>query len=134
MREVKFRAWDKCNEKMVSWWDIRNHYNLLSMLDSVCTDYDLYDVMQYIGLKDRNGVEIYEGDILHWEDLSNMSDSTLKDNVRVFWDDEYLRWSIETLGDVRDVEKLYDYSDVEEIEVIGTIFENPELLKQEGTA
>ena len=129
MREIKFRAWDKEEKKTIvikslKTDDIGNLYYINRELVNPTN----IVMMQYTGLKDRIGTEIYESDVLHWKDLSELSDGTLECNVRVFWDDEHLRWSIETLEKFRNIEKLYDYSDIREIEVIGNIYENPELL------
>lgn len=122
MREIKFRQFDKdCN--IMEYWDL--HENLD---DKFWQNHALfqYPIMQYTGLKDKNGKEIYEGDI-----LNSMNDNpeydiwTYKDhkNLIVKWSEMYA--SFNGLPD-------YDYNSVysfEHIEIIGNIYENPELLE-----
>ena len=81
-------------------------------------------LMQSTGLKDKNGKEIFEGDILAVE----TDDETL--NVNVFWDEEHALFMFESKqynGKEALAELLEDYS--YPFEIIGNIYENPELLE-----
>lgn len=118
-REIKFRAWD--GEQMVSpdyidregvaWWKANS-------IPTFSTK-----VMQFTGLKDKNGKEIYEGDILASE---GRVIGHIKGGVRGYcYDVVYAnptgdkRWSLYA-------SVTTDYEG--RVEVIGNIYENPELL------
>jgi len=116
MREIKFRAWDKTKETMY-----HNGFEI-NYKGEITRTYGLYPspnlfLMQYTGLKDKNGKEIYEGDIYRIFRLLVTSDK----------EDEFyvIRNFIE---DVYFLKDLIDSGDT--IEIIGNIYENPELLKE----
>ena len=124
MKEIKFRVWDKEEKQMKSVDSIHFPLGKSSGKDiSVYNEkedyyewiYD-YEWMQYAGVKDRNGKEIYEGDIVECIEFIGLE--YVHSRYRVFYDDEYISYSIGCLED--DVRNT--------IEVIGNIYENPELL------
>ena len=65
MRDIKFRVWD--NEENNFWGDGRNLSMISLVSDSVVND-DSTVLEQYTGLEDKNGVEIYENDIVKTSD------------------------------------------------------------------
>jgi len=118
MREIKFRAWD--GEQMIApcnLWDRDDSpiewLNNLPYPDSI--------LMQYTGLKDKNGKEIYERDLFWW----NWLGSPILREVE-FHNGCFIGRDIEHIVPM---EHLGDFP-LKEIEVIGNIYENPELLKE----
>jgi uncharacterized phage protein (TIGR01671 family) len=115
MREIKFRAWDKTNKKMVygniGFIQYENDFTV-GAFDSF--GYPIQnknvELMQYTGLKDKNGKEIYEGDIVRW--------FFMEERVSPI---EYHKWFFQPKG--------WGNIDLSETEVIGNIYENPELLE-----
>ena len=67
MREIKFRAWDKSNNRM-----LESIFGLKGVPVPVELDGDRCIVMQYTGLKDKKGVEIYESDVVIYCDAKSI--------------------------------------------------------------
>ena len=110
MRKIKFRAWDKILNKMLMWDEIK--------MDSfVISEYhDAFHLMQYTGLKDNSNLskEIYEGDIVR--------EKTGELRVVVWYLAGFYFKYVKPKGDPDT--KINTIS----LEVIGNIYENPELL------
>lgn len=126
---TKFRAWDKLNKGMC---DVAN-IDFMTKVVELRHDIPFYFLpfsevvlMQSTGLKDRNGVEIYDGDIVKVTDEygdTNFSDGGIGTICGL--DDLYM-WYID--GQVHN--GLYDIAQCYYIEVIGNIYENKELLEE----
>jgi len=131
MREIKFRVWHKDEMlKLISEPEYGNHY--IQFGDQKYhiwnSDGDIIKsavLMQYTGLKDKNGNEIYEGDILHEE---VHTDEGLMDSFRqVFWFQESASWVIDEsfLQNKSRISYLGAELDQHKLSVAGNIFQPP---------
>ncbi|RFB35703.1 YopX family protein [Brevibacillus sp. VP] len=137
MREIKFRIWDKVNEIIIQ---DDGHFYITADGDviGVNDDLDISEsviLMQYTGLKDCNGKEIYEGDIFQAGSYPLTKED---DYVGVVEYDHDRFWGVKRVkagSDVRGIsdgmaDGLWEFID-ESIEIIGNIYEHPHLLNQE---
>jgi uncharacterized phage protein (TIGR01671 family) len=115
-REIKFRAWDDINKEMVYETEPKSFFGYVLFSHDILKRFEI--VMQFTGLHDENGKEIYEGDIIGHKEKDN------EDNIYI------CEFSIEDAaflfcspfdGEVLENIFLYD------LEIIGNIYENPNL-------
>jgi uncharacterized phage protein (TIGR01671 family) len=145
MREIKFRAWDRKRKKM--WYPFNDEVDFYAIgmsgalyaLDEngkydYTEEFEKMIFMQFTGLKDSNGKEIYEGDIIKfyennpekWVDVTSTA-------ILVKWDYYFMCLSIShegvlfPIGEGIEVVKRDGFN---YYKVIGNIHENPELLKE----
>ena len=123
-RPIKFRAWSKSLERMIPFEEIEISYHNITLKQTFDSQGD--DIlMQFTGLPDKNGKEIYEGDIVRVVYDETFGIVEVKGVIE--WDEQG-NWCIDfpNKGCSLAINQLY-----EEIEVIGNICENPELLTGE---
>ncbi|MCT3526501.1 YopX family protein [Latilactobacillus curvatus] len=118
MREIKFRAWHKNRKTFLDfYWAVDKLGRTFSILDKYVYDEftDEIELMQYTGLKDVHGIEIYEGDVVEFEVSLTRTKAEVKYSRNQF---------IVSMNSV-----MPRSLDLYLVKIIGNRFENPELLE-----
>lgn len=120
MREIKFRAWDKINKDMfnvesINFQERKVYRDIVSY-----REFNDIELMQYTGLKDKRGKEIYEGDIL-FESFGEIYYKVVFENgsFRAEFDGDFDEYSFYLIDVV-----------AQGCEVVGDIYENHELIRE----
>jgi hypothetical protein len=126
MREIKFRAWLKEHKSMkdVMEIDIDNQtifFYWFGDYDGHFENFNKIDLMQYTGLKDKNNKEIYEGDIVKLRANHGIGVVKYYDEWGAFVVEYVKSKPLAVLG-------MHYYK--EDIEILGNIYENPELMEE----
>jgi uncharacterized phage protein (TIGR01671 family) len=111
VREIKFRAWDKEKKRMSTMYGFS-----LGIQGNITADYGNV-LMQYTGLHDKNGTEIFEGDIVVDKENGELLQVKWNRGAWECWKCEYDDY----------IDLLFELNNY--IEVIGNIYQNPELLE-----
>ena len=131
MREIKFRAWHKSEKQ----WENPDHL-FMSMSNQLIGFANLktgpayhstYEIMQFTGLHDKNGKEIYEGDIINLGENGHAKPSQIAFNDGSFC--IIADWISDKENPFIELSTYCNPAFIKCVEIIGNIYENPELIK-----
>ena len=132
MREHKFRVFDKKDVDMITYdrgnWNISLDGQVIFQFDGKITYFkrDRFILMEFTGLKDKNGKEIYEGDIVELHNWGINNKEPIG-NAEVVYDKQTAKFDFRMInGDY--IEDEYDRFRTTPL-VIGNIYKNPDLLE-----
>jgi len=143
MKEIKFRAWDKSKEKMFSSDLIaRIHFNkglpyAVMLWSGHAFFHNNMVIQQYIGMKDRDGKEIFIGDILRLNNKTYDPDDDLYyEGIAVVKSTAYLGYQIKPINPIPDEWRfdstsMWHVGEGDTTEIIGNIYEDRHLLDDE---
>lgn len=120
-RKIKFRIWDKDGNEMISGDGFT--FDDYILINYMFNDFKRFDFMQYTGIKDCKGREIYEGDIVSSWSKGVQGKGVIKQRVDGLW----IIYPAFSKGKIWGL--CPNQEGISTVEVIGNIYENPELLE-----
>ena len=153
MREIKFRAWHKGKKEIIDVEEIDFMNKVINYIENdyennrqeiIGAYFEDIELMEYTGLKDKNGKEIYEGDVVklihtgieisadRLEDLKRFVGIIKYENgiFKIVRTEKSLIESKYFEMEQKKVSEIFIYSKLYDLEVVGNIYENPELIKE----
>lgn len=143
MRPLKFRAWDKLQKKFLypypEGFDILGETTCFDLIGQQIKDFTpnlttldrLNDIIiiQFTGIQDKYGKDVYEGDILKDTEFDD-DDFDISGYYPIIYDDKTCQFCIDNSfkKDGSHLVNIVEYFRIENIEVVGNIYETPELL------
>jgi hypothetical protein len=130
-REIKFRGWNKVGKRMVDLKALTEFAKDATLsVDGLFLPFsEDIELMQFTGLKDKNGGEIYEGDIVHCDSPTRVCDLQVKFGCYGFGGHSHHGFFLEILNSAHEWALRKIDIDRGDYEVIGNIYENPELIE-----
>lgn len=132
MRKIKFRAWEKNLKEIIPVYDISFENKIINS-KSAWRFFHEVELMQYTGLEDRNGKEIYKGDIIKFfdglkyiVDINDFTQEFVIDSDRGQERLSQVYQEVEVIGNIY-INLINSHVG---LEVIGNCYENPELLEE----
>jgi len=127
MGMIKFRVWCKEGPSMLDWGYLLSEPDLPQFMKHAAEEDAYYSpLMQFTGLTDKNGVEIYEGDVMRIPELYETPENT----TATYYNEQIIYgYGAFLLGEDSPIYEDAEYISAE-CEVIGNIYENPELIEE----
>lgn len=143
MKDIKFKVYDIIRNKICEKCHYVDFFTQEIHVEDENGEFDILDfedsiLLRFTGLKDINGVDIYQGDVVRWDDNS---DGKYWRICEVMWEKSHfvlvgitVDWKdLNTLRKVEFKFGQFRYEMDGELEIIGNIYENPDIFKRYGT-